>query len=257
MAEQLRPKAVLFDLYNTLIEIRTVEDDPIVWTQLALFLSYQGVEAESSRLHADFRQRIQTQQQQSAEAYPEIDMVAIFQGMLGDIGHANPELLSLPVTQLFRTLTMRHLELFPDTMPALQALHGTVALALVSDAQRAWLVPEMQRAGIGDSFAVRVISGDHGFRKPDPRLFTLALEQLGVQPAEAVFVGDSAFRDVCGAQQVGLRGCLVTRHAPFEAADSLCTPDLIFQTLIEFVRWIQGGEQTPAQGVATERGALR
>jgi putative hydrolase of the HAD superfamily len=35
-----------------------------------------------------------------------------------------------------------------------------------------------------------VVSGDHGFRKPDPRPFRLALDALGRAPADAVYVGN-------------------------------------------------------------------
>jgi putative hydrolase of the HAD superfamily len=229
---------VLFDLYNTLIAIQTVEDDPGVWAQLELFLSYSGAHANPGTLHDDFRRRIRAQQQASGQEYPEIDMVAIFRGILADLCHPNPDTLALSVMQLFRALTMRHIGLFADTLPALDALRPSVKLALVSDAQRAWLEPEMRRVGLDGIFDIRIVSSDYGYRKPDPRLFRQALAQLGVQPDEAVFIGDSPYRDVCGAQAVGMRGCLVTRHAPFEPQDRLCTPDLIFQTLIEFVRWI-------------------
>jgi putative hydrolase of the HAD superfamily len=41
--------------------------------------------------------------------------------------------------------------------------------------------------------------------KPDPRIFGLALERLGVSPAEAVFLGDDAARDLAGARGAGIR----------------------------------------------------
>ena len=41
--------------------------------------------------------------------------------------------------------------------------------------------------------------------KPDPRIYELALEQLGVEPREAIFVGDGANDELAGAERVGMR----------------------------------------------------
>jgi len=47
--------------------------------------------------------------------------------------------------------------------------------------------------------------------KPDPRIFELALERLGVAPEEALHVGDSHGNDVVGARLVGIEAVLVDR----------------------------------------------
>jgi putative hydrolase of the HAD superfamily len=54
-------------------------------------------------------------------------------------------------------------------------------------------------------FDVEVFSATCGLRKPDPRIYRLALGQLGVEPAEAVFVGDGANDELAGAERVGMR----------------------------------------------------
>ena len=46
-------------------------------------------------------------------------------------------------------------------------------------------------------------------QKPDARIFRIALERLGVAPAEALMVGDSPTADVDGAQAVGIRAALI------------------------------------------------
>ena len=61
----------------------------------------------------------------------------------------------------------------------------------------------LEQLGIADGFDVIVVSGCEGLLKPDPAIFELALERLGVQAEEAVFVDD--FREnVAAARQVGL-----------------------------------------------------
>lgn len=57
--------------------------------------------------------------------------------------------------------------------------------------------------GINDAFEVVVGSGDVGIMKPEPRIFQIALERLGVEPSEAVFV-DDFIQNVQGAQALGI-----------------------------------------------------
>jgi glucose-1-phosphatase len=57
--------------------------------------------------------------------------------------------------------------------------------------------------GINDAFEVVVGSGDVGIMKPDPRIFQIALERLGVESSEVVFV-DDFIQNVRGAQALGI-----------------------------------------------------
>jgi putative hydrolase of the HAD superfamily len=50
-----------------------------------------------------------------------------------------------------------------------------------------------------------VLPSDAGVMKPDPRIFSLALERLAVPAAHSVFVGDQAVPDIEGARSAGLR----------------------------------------------------
>jgi putative hydrolase of the HAD superfamily len=57
-----------------------------------------------------------------------------------------------------------------------------------------------------------VSSADVGLRKPDPRIFELALERLDVAPSQAVHVGDHYYADMVGAGSVGMVPVLIDRH---------------------------------------------
>jgi putative hydrolase of the HAD superfamily len=48
-------------------------------------------------------------------------------------------------------------------------------MAIVSDGQPCWVLAEMRALGFGTYFDSVIMSGDHGFRKPDPRLIKKAL----------------------------------------------------------------------------------
>ena len=62
-----------------------------------------------------------------------------------------------------------------------------------------------------DLFDSTVFSCAVGLRKPDPRIYRLACEELEVEPAEAVFVGDGANDELAGAERVGMKAVLIHR----------------------------------------------
>lgn len=61
------------------------------------------------------------------------------------------------------------------------------------------------RERFGELFDAVVISGEVGLRKPDPRIFTLAAQRLGLVPAACVFVDDVAV-NVAAAEALGMAG---------------------------------------------------
>ncbi len=60
-----------------------------------------------------------------------------------------------------------------------------------------------QKLGIADCFDVFVTSAEIGVMKPDPRIYQVALERLGMSPAEAVFVDDFV-QNVEAARRMGM-----------------------------------------------------
>jgi REG-2-like HAD superfamily hydrolase len=63
----------------------------------------------------------------------------------------------------------------------------------------------LERLGLGETFDVVVVSGEVGFEKPDPRVFHIACERLGVEPSRLLHVGDREDDDVEGARAAGCR----------------------------------------------------
>ena len=73
-------------------------------------------------------------------------------------------------------------------------------------------VPELwSETPFTDLFDATVFSCDVGLHKPDPQIYRLACERLGVAPEEAMFVGDGANDELAGAERVGMRAVLIHR----------------------------------------------
>ena len=149
----------------------------------------------------------------SPEAYPEFDVVAVWREVLRrtatDSTRALPpeklEQLPLFLAEVQRGISRKRLALFPQELEVLDQLKIQYPLAAVSDALSAYAVPELRAVGLYKYFDAIIFSGDYGYRKPDARLFRKALEILHVLPEEALFVGNDWYRDIFGAQQVGMK----------------------------------------------------
>jgi putative hydrolase of the HAD superfamily len=117
---------------------------------------------------------------------------------------------------IYATFTdLANYRLFDDVLPTLERLEAArLRLGVVSNFEE-WLERLLEALHVTRYFDVRVISGVEGVEKPDPKIFRLALERIGVEPEEAVYVGDSVHFDVEPATAVGMLGVLLDRRGRF------------------------------------------
>jgi putative hydrolase of the HAD superfamily len=102
---------------------------------------------------------------------------------------------------------------YPDVLPAFARLRRRgLRLGLISNWDNR-LSGLMQGLGLTSELETIVSSAEVGLHKPDPRIFELACERLGVDPGEAAHVGDHHYADIVGAQAIGMRPVLIDRHA--------------------------------------------
>ncbi|MFC4852352.1 HAD family hydrolase [Actinophytocola glycyrrhizae] len=97
---------------------------------------------------------------------------------------------------------------YPDTAEVLRALTAAdVPVAVVSNI--AWDIrPMFRKLGVEDLVTEFVLSYVEGVVKPDPKIFTIACQRIGVAPEQAVMVGDSPEADG-GASAIGCRTVIV------------------------------------------------
>jgi len=99
-----------------------------------------------------------------------------------------------------------------ETLRTLRRLGVLVGLITVCTEDVEVLWPESEFAGLFDA---EVFSSKEGLSKPDPRIYERCCERLGVATREAVFVGDGANDELEGARRVGMEAILI--HPPGEA----------------------------------------
>lgn len=124
--------------------------------------------------------------------------------------------------------------LFDDATVLLDAIDPELRLAVItngaSDTQRAVL----RALGIQERFDAVIVSGEVGVAKPEPRIFQLALDSLGVRPDQAWHVGDNLHVDVAGARAAGLTAVWVNRDGA-TPCDGAPKPDMVVSSLVELL----------------------
>ena len=111
-----------------------------------------------------------------------------------------------------------------------------VRLALVTNGSAADQRAKIDRHAVDTRFDAVLVEGEVGFGKPDPRIFRLALERLGVSAAEAWMVGDDLPWDIAGAQAVGIHAVWARDHAATGATgDGTVRPDRAVGTIAELL----------------------
>ena len=98
-----------------------------------------------------------------------------------------------------------------ETLSALRERGQLVGLITVCTQDVETLWDDSELAGLFDA---EIFSSRVGLAKPDPRIYLACCEALGVEPHEAVFVGDGANVELDGARRVGMEAILI--HRPGE-----------------------------------------
>jgi putative hydrolase of the HAD superfamily len=212
-------KAVVSDIYTTLIDIKTREDDLEVYERLAAYLKYQGIYLSAQELRWFFFEKKSLQKKYSHEPYPENDYRRIWYEILYENQYAytgpdiNTSTIVGDIARLQRSLAVRKIKLFSGVYAALSELQNGYKLGIVSDAQVDHAYPELKMLGIYSFFEAIIVSAEFGYRKPDVRLFEECLRRLGVSASEAIYVGNDTVRDVRGANEAGMKSVLImTRY---------------------------------------------
>jgi len=225
-------RAVAFDVNGTLVRILTHDDDEGIFRAAAHFLTYQGIDLHRYELRELYFQIMKEQQRSSPERYPEFDAAGIWRAIIDDrqtdFTRALPagKLQQMPLflAEMSRGISRRRLGLYPYVGEVLDVLRARYPLAIVTDAQSAYARAELHKVGLLSYFDPIIISGDHGYRKPDRRLFQLALDGMGVAAANALYVGNDMFRDIYGAREAGLATVLFNSDQGTKAYRD-CAPD--------------------------------
>jgi putative hydrolase of the HAD superfamily len=119
----------------------------------------------------------------------------------------------IDVAAAYRAAYLAHWRPVDGALELLEALHGRVLTGVVTNNVAVEQRQKIAACGFGPLLDAVVISEEAGVTKPDPRIFRMALDQLGCQAGETVMIGDAWGTDIEGARAAGIRPVWFNRFA--------------------------------------------
>lgn len=199
-------KNYIFDLYGTLIDIRTDEWSDEPWERFAEWLTENGMPYSGSEVRELYDSEVK-----KLEAAPtefkcrEIDIIPVFKTICRK---HKPDISDEEVWKAgeqFRIITTKMIRLYPNSKKVLTELKKAgKKVYLLSNAQRVFTWQELEKTGIIDDFDDIFISSDAGCKKPDPAFYRMLIEKHNLKIEESVMIGNDSTSDIAGADSVGM-----------------------------------------------------
>jgi len=171
----------------------------------------------------------------------ELDVLALFEEALSALGLEVPREMVQQIHELEYRAVVSLRTVPPENLDALAALRARgLKLGLVSNAHflPALMLEDFERMGLARYMDAIVTSSQLGVRKPHPAIFERILDELGVAPEEAVFVGDKMREDIVGPKELGMRAVLTHQFRQEDFDGSPIEPDAVIGSLPELVPYV-------------------
>lgn len=222
-------KNYIFDLYNTLIDMRTDEEKSALWRQVAALYAANGADYTGPALKKKYKELVAKEEaalaSETGVRYPEIKLEKVFARLLteapkthavfepNDSGHAkkiDTEKFAEYMAVTFRTLSRGHMRPFPHTIATLRALKRQgCGVFLLSNAQRTFTQSELELTGLLPLFDQIYISSDAGVRKPEAVFLMKLLTEHSLNPDDFVMIGDDFTTDAGVAAECGVHAIIL------------------------------------------------
>lgn len=206
--------AFIFDLYGTLVDIRTNEEKPGLWRKLSEIYSSLGAHYSPAELKKIYflmlRNTAEHVQAQGVRNYGEsflgeVDLTAVFQSLFHEQDVACSRERAALIANLFRMFSRESLKVYAGVEETLDRLRKMgKKVFLLSNAQSDFTRPEIELLGLTEYFDGIMISSEEGCRKPSPVFFKRLTERYGLMPENCLMIGNDVNTDIRGAETVGM-----------------------------------------------------
>jgi putative hydrolase of the HAD superfamily len=240
-------ESVIFDLGSTLIYFEGEWQEVILQGNQSLLahLKEAGIELDGDRFLTQFKARLDEYYVQREAEFIEYTTRYILRTLLGEWEYPDvPEAVLESALESMYAIAEAHWKVEDDAIPTLEYLRAQgYRLGLISNAGDDANVQRLiDQAGLRPYFDAILSSAQSGVRKPNPRIFELALNHLETTSSRAVMVGDTLGADILGARNAGVRAIWITRRAGTPANRShldTIQPDATISTLSELPRVLE------------------
>ncbi len=198
----------VFDLYGTLADIHTDEDNPTLWGKTAEMYSKNGAQYTGDELRSLYLELVEEQNRIVIKNHPEftnidIKIEKVFRKLYELKGVSPDESLVAATASYFRSVSREYIRLYDGIKDLLTELKKHGKVYLLTNAQRSFTWEELEILGIRDIFDAIVISSDEECCKPDKHFYQAIIDRYDLDPKQTIMVGNDPVTDVQGAMSVG------------------------------------------------------
>ena len=170
--ERTGAEHAVFDLYGTLVDIHTDEEEKNFWKKLAKFLRRHGVHYEHKELKREYMRLCRKYSSLLQNRYPdnkiEINISDVFYELCTLKNSRVTREFSDVFGYIFRAESRAYFKVYDGVYDMLGELNRQgVKVWLLSNAQAIFTMPELEQLGLVRYFDGIAISSDAGFKKPD------------------------------------------------------------------------------------------
>ena len=237
------PKAILFDLDDTILDYDSVADRS--WKQVCDTVSPKLPGLGTQELCAALKAKaLWCWSEPDRHLRGRRDLLAarieIVSSVLQCLGVSDPEICE-EISVSYEKIRTELIAPRPGAIETLRQLHRDgIKLGLVTNGAKEPQRAKINRFGLAPFFDSIVIEGEFGIGKPDQSVFQHSMEKLGANPQQTWMAGDNLYFDVGGAQDVGIWGIWVDWRRSGLPKDSKVKPDRIVHLISELVDPAQG-----------------
>lgn len=216
---------IIFDLYGTLVDIRTDEFSLDFWRKAVQVFAMGGASFSPGELRTAYTKYVKRAMRHERLKHPackhvDIDLLQVFRKLYADKEIIADMTLLRKTARRFRKDSTQFIRLYDGVIELLDGLREAgKKIYLLSNAQESFTVPEMEDLGILTYFDGLMISSEERLCKPQKQFFQKLIAKYDLQPASCLMVGNDKNADMLGAKSVGIDGLYIHQEISPDVRD--------------------------------------
>ena len=210
------PEVLLFDFFGTLVEYEA-DRKQLGYPETYRLVQHWGGPVDHELFLAQWDAASAALEEVSASTFVEFTMLDAASAFAATAGLllSRDQLTGLAAT--FISEWQRHVIPVAGVTDLIVSLSDSYRLGIVSNTHDPHMVPSMlQTMGVAEHFEVILLSVDHGYCKPHPSIYDLAIKRMGCAASGIAFVGDSYESDYLGPRQAGMDAYLIDPEVRYQ-----------------------------------------
>ena len=230
-------KNYVFDLYGTLVDIRTNEDKSFLWKKMSEFYGFYEAHYTPSELKKAFHQCIRDEENKLYDKMKnrdgikdksdvEIQIENVFMKLFEQKGVKADKPLAVHAGQMFRVISMKFENVYDGVFDFLESLKKAgKKIYLLSNAQYIFTGYEINALGLTPYFDGVVISSNEGCKKPSAEFYNTIIKRYNLKKEETIMIGNDQYADIQGAKNAGLSALYIHTEISPDYIEGECPAD--------------------------------